>query len=171
MSTATAAPTAHPLWFLDNLAYVHVAGNQSGESFSLSELVGARGNMPPLHVHHRDDETFYVIAGEVTLFYGHQEVSVGPGQALLAPRDIPHTYRVDSDRARWLVINSPSGFEQFLFEASEPAPSPELRRRDVRPIHRRSPKQRPPTTSRFSAPRGCFLQAYETSRSTAHHSP
>ncbi|MGO9821305.1 MAG: cupin domain-containing protein [Solirubrobacteraceae bacterium] len=126
MSTATAAPTAHPLWFLDNLAYVHVAGNQSGESFSLSELVGARGNMPPLHVHHRDDETFYVIAGEVTLFYGHQEVSVGPGQALLAPRDIPHTYRVDSDRARWLVINSPSGFEQFLFEASEPAPSPEL---------------------------------------------
>jgi mannose-6-phosphate isomerase-like protein (cupin superfamily) len=126
MSTATAAPTAHPLWFLDNLAYVHVAGNQSGESFSLSELVGARGNMPPLHVHHRDDETFYVIDGEVTLFYGDHEVSIGPGQALLTPRDIPHTYRVDSDRARWLVINSPSGFEQFLLDASEPAPSPEL---------------------------------------------
>ena len=126
MSTATAAPTAHPLWFLDNLAYVHVAGNQSGESFSLGELVGARGNMPPLHVHHRDDETFYVIAGEVTLFYGDHEVLVGPGQALLAPRDIPHTYRVDSDRARWLVINSPSGFEQFLLQESEPAPSAEL---------------------------------------------
>jgi len=126
MSTATAAPAAHPLWFLDNLAYVHVAGNQSGESFSLGELVGARGNMPPLHVHHRDDETFYVIDGEVTLFYGDHEVSIGPGQALLAPRDIPHTYRVDSDRARWLVINSPSGFEQFLLEASEPAPSADL---------------------------------------------
>jgi len=126
MSTATAAPAAHPLWFLDNLAYVHVAGNQSGESFSLGELVGARGNMPPLHVHHRDDETFYVIAGEVTLFYGDHEVLVGPGQALLAPRDIPHTYRVDSDRARWLVINSPSGFEQFLLQESEPAPSAEL---------------------------------------------
>jgi len=126
MSTATTAPAAHPLWFLDNLAYVHVAGDQSGESFSLGELIGARGNMPPLHVHHRDDETFYVIDGEVTVFSGDLEVSVGPGQAILARREIPHTYRVDSERARWLIINSPAGFEQFLLGTSEPAPAAEL---------------------------------------------
>ncbi|MGA2011882.1 MAG: cupin domain-containing protein [Solirubrobacteraceae bacterium] len=126
MSTATTAPSAPPLWFLDNLAYVHVAGDESGESFSLGELVGARGNMPPLHVHHRDDETFYVIAGEVTVFYGDHEVSVGAGQAVLASRNIPHTYRVDSDRARWLIINSPAGFEQFLLQTAAPAPAAEL---------------------------------------------
>ena len=126
MSTATITPRAPALWFLDNLAYVHVGGDQTGQAFSLGELIGLRGNMPPLHVHHHDDETFYVINGEVTIFSGPREVTVGAGQAALAPRGIPHTYRVDSDRARWLIINSPAGFEQFLLRTSEPAPAAEL---------------------------------------------
>ncbi len=126
MSTSLQAQTAQPLWFLDNLAYVHVDGQQSGGTFSLSEISGAQGNMPPLHVHHRDDETFYVIEGDVTVFFGDREVSVSAGQAILAPREVPHSYRVDSDLARWLVINSPAGFEQFLLSASAPAPAGEL---------------------------------------------
>lgn len=126
MPTSLHAPTAGPLWFLDNLAYVHIAGQQSGGAFSLSELSGARGNMPPLHVHHRDDETFYVIDGEVTVFVGDREISVDAGHATLAPREVPHTYRVESDTARWLVINSPAGFEQFLLAESQPAAAAEL---------------------------------------------
>ncbi len=125
-TTTTTAPSAPALWFLDNLAYVHIDGQQNSGAFGLSELAGARGNMPPLHVHHRDDETFYVLAGEVTVLFGDREVTVGAGQAALAPRQVPHTYRVESDLARWLVINSPAGFEQFLLAMSEPAPAAEL---------------------------------------------
>ncbi len=118
--------TAQPLWFIDNLAYVHVDGEESGGAFSLCEIVAAHGDMPPLHVHHRDDETFYVLEGEVRLFFGCSEIVLPAGQAALAPREVPHTYRVESDGARFLVVNAPAGFEQFLRGAGEPAPIAEL---------------------------------------------
>jgi hypothetical protein len=57
----------------------------------------------------------------VTVFVGHREISVDSGHPALAPRAVPHTYRVESDIARWLVINSPAGFEQFLVATSEAA--------------------------------------------------
>ncbi len=115
-----------PLWFVDSLVYIHVDGEQSGGAYSLSETWAARDNMPPLHVHHRNDETFYVLEGEVRLFVGDREVGLAAGQAAFAPRGGPHTYRVESDRARWIVINSPAGYERFLRAASEPAPRAEL---------------------------------------------
>jgi hypothetical protein len=49
-----------------------------------------------------------------------------PGQAVFAPRGVPHAYRIESEQARWLVINNPAGFERFLRAASEPAPADEL---------------------------------------------
>jgi mannose-6-phosphate isomerase-like protein (cupin superfamily) len=117
---------SEPLWFVDNLAFIHIDGEESGGAYSLSETWAAHGNMPPLHVHHRNEETFYVLEGDVRLFVGDREVMVAAGQAALAPRGVPHSYRVESDRARWLVINSPAGFEQFVRAASEPAPRAEL---------------------------------------------
>lgn len=113
---------SQPLWFIDNLVCVHVDGEQSSGAFSLSETWGARGNMPPLHVHHRNDETFYVLEGELS----DRQSVLAPGQAAFAPRGVPHSYRVESDQARWIVINSPAGYEQFLRAASEPAPAAEL---------------------------------------------
>ena len=103
--------TAAPLWFIQNLAYVHIDGDQSGGAYSLSEVWGPKGDMPPLHVHHRDDEAFYVLDGELRLFIGDQQTVVRAGQAALAPKGIPHVYRVESDGARWLVVTSPAGFE------------------------------------------------------------
>lgn len=69
--------------------------------------------------HHREDETFYVFDGELRLFVGDRESVLAARQAALAPRGVPHTYRVESDRARWIVINSPAGFEQLLEQASK----------------------------------------------------
>src|SRR4051794_34434862 len=106
--------TAQPLWFIDNLVYVHLDGAQTGGVYTLSETWGARGNMPPLHVHHRADEGFYVLEGTVGLFVGKQELVLTAGQAALSPCGVPHAYQVQSDRARWLVVNSPSGYEHFL---------------------------------------------------------
>ena len=90
------------LWFIDNLVHIHVDGATSGGALALLDERGRRGNMPPLHVHRRDDETFYVLEGEVTLFVGDEQIVLGPGQSALAPRDVPHAYRVESEEARWL---------------------------------------------------------------------
>jgi mannose-6-phosphate isomerase-like protein (cupin superfamily) len=115
-----------PLWFIDNLAYVHVPGEDTGGAYSLSELWAAEGSMPPLHVHHRDDETFYALQGELTLFVGDRELALSAGRAAVAPRGTPHTYRVQTAEARFLVVNSPAGFEQFLQATGDPASRHEL---------------------------------------------
>jgi quercetin dioxygenase-like cupin family protein len=117
--------SAPPLWFIDSLAYVHVDGEESGGAYSLSEILAEKGSMPPLHVHHRDDETFYVLEGELRLFVGDRQIVVPAGQAALAPRDVPHTYRVESHRARFILVNSPAGFERFLRHVAAPASSTE----------------------------------------------
>jgi quercetin dioxygenase-like cupin family protein len=126
MSALPSIARPEPLWFFDNLAYVHVDGEQTAQAYSLGEVMGRRGDMPPLHVHHREDEAFYVLEGELRLFIADEQVTLRQGQAGLAPRGIPHVYRVESDEARWLVVTNPAGFEQFVRAISEPAPAAEL---------------------------------------------
>ena len=115
-----------PLWFINNLVHVHVDADTSGGALALLDERGRRGTMPPLHVHRRDDETFYVLEGEVTLFVGGEQIVLGPGQSAHAPRDVPHAYRVESDEAHWLLITTPAGFDAFVREVAEPAPVDEL---------------------------------------------
>jgi quercetin dioxygenase-like cupin family protein len=119
-------PRSEPLWFTNHLVHVLVDGDASGGALTLLDERGRRGDMPPLHVHRRDDETFHVLEGEVTLFVGGDRIVLGPGQAAFAPRDVPHAYRVESEQARWLVIATPAGFDAFVREVSEPAPADEL---------------------------------------------
>jgi mannose-6-phosphate isomerase-like protein (cupin superfamily) len=126
MPTAVRLERAQPLWFIDNLVHVHVDGDTSGGALVVCEIRGGRGDMPPLHVHRRDDETFYVIEGELSLFVAGKHLLLGPGQAALAPRAVPHAYRVESEQARWLVITSPAGFDAFIREVAEPAAAEEL---------------------------------------------
>jgi quercetin dioxygenase-like cupin family protein len=83
------------------------------------------GHMPPLHVHHAEDEGFYVLEGEATLFMPGRQVTLGPGDFFLAPRGVPHTYRVGDAPAKWLVTHT-DGFADFVLAVSElPEPDPE----------------------------------------------
>jgi quercetin dioxygenase-like cupin family protein len=74
------------------------------------------GAMPPLHVHHDHDEGFYVLSGSVTLYMpGERSVTLGAGDYFLAPRGVPHTYRVaDDGPASWLCNSVPPAFEKFV---------------------------------------------------------
>src|ERR687898_492261 len=124
MATALQLERTQPLWFIDNLVPVHIDGDTSGGSFALLEMCGGRGDMPPLHVHERDDETFYVLDGELSLFVAGQQLILGAGQAALAPRAVPHCYPVESEQARWLLITTPAGLDSVVREGAEPAPPP-----------------------------------------------
>ncbi len=71
--------------------------------------------MPPLHVHQTHDEGFYVLSGEVALYMPGEQVTLRPRDFFLAPRGIPHVYRVaDSGPASWLCTSHPAGFERFV---------------------------------------------------------
>lgn len=113
MTTATAA---EPRWFITNLARVLVSNDELG----IVELTGTQGEMPPLHVH-REHETFVVLEGEISLHTADASLTLTAGEAFVAPKDIPHVYRVESETARWLGVSTPGDFTRFVLEASVPA--------------------------------------------------
>jgi quercetin dioxygenase-like cupin family protein len=105
------------LWFADTRVRVHVVE----EGQSLVESEARRGNMPPLHVHHADDESFFCLEGRLSLITPGGTVELDAGDSAFAPRGVPHTYRVESDEARWLVATTDAGFGTFIRSASTPA--------------------------------------------------
>ncbi len=69
----------------------------------------------------REDEWFYVIEGELTFWVGG-ETSVAPaGTFVFGPKEIPHTFIVSSEEARFLLVTEPAGFEGFMRTLGEPA--------------------------------------------------
>jgi quercetin dioxygenase-like cupin family protein len=133
--TEAAAPTTRggePRWFIHSLVRVLVDGDETGGRSALTEVIGAPGDMPPLHVHHRDDETFIVLEGTVRVWIGDREAVAGPGETVFAPRGVPHAYRVEpAAPARIYVASVPAGFERFVLEASVPAAAPGLPPADI----------------------------------------
>jgi mannose-6-phosphate isomerase-like protein (cupin superfamily) len=118
--TQTPTASADAVWFIADLVRIHIDGDRSSGAFCLVEISEPAGDMPPLHVHHRDDEAFYVLEGTLSVFAGDEHHVLTAGQALLAPRGVPHTYRAETD-VRALVIGAPAGFEQFVRAAGSPA--------------------------------------------------
>ena len=78
------------------------------------EVLIRPGDEPPLHVHKNEDEWFYVLEGEVTFHVGNESHLGRPGAFVSFPRGIPHTFTVESPTARFLVMNTPGGFERMF---------------------------------------------------------
>ncbi len=108
-------------WWLGSLATIKATAEDTGGRYSLVEVLEPAGVQAPLHVHHAEDEAFWVLEGRVTFTIGDETLEATPGTFVFAPRDVPHTYRVDSGDARLLFILSPAGFEGFIRASSEPA--------------------------------------------------
>jgi quercetin dioxygenase-like cupin family protein len=123
--SASTREEAKALWFLGVLTWVRAAGEQTRGAYALVEHVVPAGAASPLHVHHAEDETFYVIEGRLTILCGDARIAAGPGTWAFGPRGIPHGFRVEGDApARLLLLATPSGFERFILEMGEPATDP-----------------------------------------------
>jgi quercetin dioxygenase-like cupin family protein len=130
------ATTPEQLWFLDTLVTVHVPHDQGIDGISVLESLAPHGDSPPLHLHQTEDEIFHMLEGELRLRAGDADVRIGPGETLLAPKGVPHTYRVESpDGARYLVITRRGDFERFVRSFSRPAERPELPAPNGPPTH------------------------------------
>lgn len=111
------------LWAFGGLAMVKASSASTDGRVFVVEMLAPRGAGSPLHVHHREEEWFYVTEGELIFWVGGQVIDAPPGSFVYGPRDIPHTFDVVSDEARFLLVTEPAGFEAFMRAASEPAPS------------------------------------------------
>ena len=88
---------------------VKVGEQRHGRLLALFELTTRAGEEPPVHTHATEDETFYVLDGEVAFRCGDERFVVADGGCVFLPRGIPHGYRIRSDgEVRLLVITTPA---------------------------------------------------------------
>jgi quercetin dioxygenase-like cupin family protein len=109
------------IWFLGVLAIIKATGETTDGRFAMIEHLAPKRAGSPLHVHQREDEWFYVLEGELTLWVGGRLIKAPAGSFVYGPRGIPHTFTVSSSTARFLLGVEPAGFENFLRALSEPA--------------------------------------------------
>ncbi|MEW2381938.1 cupin domain-containing protein [Micromonospora sp. NPDC047707] len=109
-------------WFLGNLVTVKASGAHTGGRITVAQFVNPPGFAPPLHRHQVEDEMFYLISGTAVFHCGDERFGAGPGDFVLLPVGVPHTFVVGEDEPlRALQITTPSGFEGFAAEAGVPA--------------------------------------------------
>jgi mannose-6-phosphate isomerase-like protein (cupin superfamily) len=98
-----------------------IDGPETGKRFSLVEhAMSPRALAAPLHVHTREDEYSFVLAGRMGALLGDDVVEAGPGDLVFKPRDQWHTFwNAGEEPCRILEIIAPAGFEQFFQELSD----------------------------------------------------
>jgi quercetin dioxygenase-like cupin family protein len=111
------------LWFNNDLLTIKATGAQTDGAFLVVEELARRGKVTPLHDHPDEEETFYVLEGELLFHLDGNDRSVGAGGFVSVPRGIPHAFLVTSEVARSLILITPGSgaMESFLRSAGEPA--------------------------------------------------
>src|SRR5437764_10012490 len=124
-ATWSAAGQGERLWFLGTLAIIRVPGEAVDGRFALIEFLFPRHASPPLHTHPQD-ESYIVLDGQLTVQAGAERFELDAGGIGVVPTGVAHTFRVDSDTARVLVLSTPAGIDRFVRDGSVPATSPTL---------------------------------------------
>jgi quercetin dioxygenase-like cupin family protein len=123
---ALAPEEGDALWAFGFLATLKASSETTDGRVAVIEHLGPRGAGSPLHVHHREDEWFYVLNGELTFWIGGEVVHAPAGSFVYGPRDVPHTFLVASEQAQFLLVAEPAGFDAFFRAASVPAERHEM---------------------------------------------
>jgi quercetin dioxygenase-like cupin family protein len=114
-----------PIRFFKQTIAILASTSHTSGAVGAVEVAGPGGAVPPLHVHHREDEAFYVLEGDMAFVCDGDWTIAGPGTYVFGPRNIPHGFKVQgTSPARMLLLCAPGGFEQFALELSEPEPAP-----------------------------------------------
>jgi len=121
----TAGPReGRSVWVMGARYTFKVTGKQTGGSYGTVEAEIPPDHGAPPHVHHREDESFYVVEGEMAFVCGGKSFVAKPGAFLHVPRGMQHEFRNNSTiTVRMLVTYSPAGFEQFFERAGTEAPA------------------------------------------------
>ena len=129
-ATWSEAGSGEHRWFLGTLATIKIPGEAVEDRYALIEFLFPGGSSPPLHTHPQD-ESYILLEGTLTLVAGDERFQLGPGGAAAVPAGVPHTFRVDSESARVLVLSTPAGLERMIRDASIPAERATLPPRDA----------------------------------------
>jgi len=106
---------------LNALLTTKARASDTDGAFALFEFYADRNGEPPPHIHHNEDEAWYVLDGQITFRVGEDTFPARPGSFVFAPRNIVHGLEIASTTARLLTIMAPAGCEGFFDGLSVPA--------------------------------------------------
>jgi quercetin dioxygenase-like cupin family protein len=116
-------PKGSRFYFDVAVGSVCLSGEDTGGAYCLLETALAPGMTVPRHTHTREDEAYFVLTGELEVIVGDEAFVLEAGDTLMAPRDIPHQLRNSGGvENHYLLLFSPSGFEEFLEATAISAP-------------------------------------------------
>jgi quercetin dioxygenase-like cupin family protein len=106
--------------------YDHIGGEKITILLSAKDTGGALamfiddippGGGPPRHIHHNEDETFYILEGELEMQVNEDMFTARPGTSVFLPRGIPHTFgNLGTQPVKTLTLLTPAGLEEFFAE-------------------------------------------------------
>jgi mannose-6-phosphate isomerase-like protein (cupin superfamily) len=105
------------LCVLGELATYMIPSQWTGGAYTLFEVSTHPGAGPPLHIQHREDESFYVLEGDYEFLAGKETIRVGAGSLLYVPKGNLHAHKnVGEGEGRMLVTQTPGGLYEYFFE-------------------------------------------------------
>jgi len=97
-------------------------GAETGGTLTVLEFTVAPNDGPPLHIHHGEDETYYVLEGTFVVQVGTELYELTPGGCVFGPREVRHGFvNAGSGPGRLLIIATPAGMERYHEESGRPA--------------------------------------------------
>jgi mannose-6-phosphate isomerase-like protein (cupin superfamily) len=120
-------PAEEDLWFLNGWMTILRPSASGRDGVSIMEFHIPYGDSPPTHIHHDEDEVFHLLEGRMRFRVGDKEFVLEPGHTVVAPKGVPHCFKVESrEGARGLNIAPGPHFEGFVRAVSRPAEGKKL---------------------------------------------
>jgi mannose-6-phosphate isomerase-like protein (cupin superfamily) len=109
-------------WILSDLYTFKLSSEESMGSLAVIGHTALSGNGPPPHIHHREDESFYILDGAFSILIGDQTFEAAAGAFVHIPKGTLHTLKkIGVKPGKSLAILTPGGFENLFREIGEPA--------------------------------------------------
>lgn len=104
----------------DHSGALLISSQQTGGQFCLGTIKADFNGGPALHIHEREDETFFILRGQFEFTVGDDILTARSGDTVFAPRNIAHTWKcISLEGGEFLGIITPGGFEGALAEMSD----------------------------------------------------
>lgn len=108
-------------WYIGHLMSLLVTSKETGGRYALLRATERKGLEPPPHTHTKEDEAFLILEGEVIYTVGNQTFHAKQGDLMFLPKNIQHSFKIQTEKLETLILLTPGGLEDYFVEMSKPA--------------------------------------------------